>query len=312
LFFFDAALNFGGLVVSKYGNKQRDKMKTTNIPNRPTLWKGKLSFLIATIMIVLVVSCNNEDTEPDFSSEDKESAGLETMDDFFFDDADDLVMESLANEEAGGRTSTDDRLSCATISFTGTKESGILKVDFGDGCTGPHGNVRKGVILVQREGVWNEPGTHWTTDFFDYSINGVGIDGTRTVTVVSVSDSAIVHDIVLTDGRIIWPDGRVGTREVKRRRRHERDENHILDRLLIYGTAQGTLCNGRGYYIEILEPLIYDRKCWAEGVIIPVSGKKFIKHGNREITADYGDGTCDNIVTLTNKNGQTVRYEVGK
>ena len=43
-----------------------------------------------------------------------------------------------------------------------------------------------------------------------------------------------------------------------------------------------------------------------------MKGVKFIKHGNRELTVDYGDGTCDNIVTLTNKNGRTVRYEVGK
>jgi hypothetical protein len=45
-------------------------------------------------------------------------------------------------------------------------------------------------------------------------------------------------------------------------------------------------------------------------VIIPTSGVKLIKHGDRELTVDYGDGTCDNIVTLTNKNGRTVRYEV--
>jgi hypothetical protein len=27
---------------------------------------------------------------------------------------------------------------------------------------------------------------------------------------------------------------------------------------------------------------------------------------------DYGDETCDNIVTITNKNGRTWEYTVGK
>ena len=100
----------------------------------------------------------------------------------------------------------------------------------------------------------------------------------------------------------------------RRRLHHKREheiENHILQRLIIYGTAEGNHRNGRGYIIEILEPLVYDRRCAAEGVIIPVKGKKLIKHGDRQITVDYGDGRCDNIVTLINKNGRTKEIRVG-
>jgi hypothetical protein len=46
-------------------------------------------------------------------------------------------------------------------------------------------------------------------------------------------------------------------------------------------------------------------------VFIPVEGKKLIKHGQREITVDYGDGRCDNEVTITNKNGRSWEYTVG-
>ena len=290
-------------------------MKTPNSTNALQAWSGKLSLLCVSIMITLLVSCNNEDSTPDFSSEDTESAGFDSMDDYYFDDADEIVTEALTSADAefsGGRSSSDERLICAEVSHTGTKESGSLKVDFGTGCEDPRGNLRKGSIIVEREGAWNVQGSYWTITFLAYSINGVSIEGTRTVTVVSVTDSLITYDITLIGGIITWPDGRVATREVNRRREHERHENHLLDRLIIYGTAQGSLCNGRGYFIEIVEPLIYDRSCVALGVIIPVKGKKFIKHGNRELTVDYGDGTCDNFVTLTNKNGRSVRYEVGK
>jgi hypothetical protein len=61
-----------------------------------------------------------------------------------------------------------------------------------------------------------------------------------------------------------------------------------------------------------LEELVYDRSCLAEGVFIAVQGKKLVKHGARELTIDYGDGTCDNLVTLTNKSGVSLRYEVSK
>jgi hypothetical protein len=288
-------------------------MKTVNFPYVLHSLKGRLALLSMGIMIMLLVSCQNDDATPDFSAEDTESAGLDAMDDYYFDDADDLATEALAtDDQSGGRISSDERLACAVISHTGTKQEGILTVDFGDGCTDPRGNVRKGSIVVTHDGPWNSPGASWSITFLAYSINGITLEGTRTVQVVSVTDSLIVCDVTLVGGKITWPDGRFATREVNRRREHERNENHLLDRLIIYGKAQGALRNGRGYVIEILERLVYDRSCAAEGVIIPVKGVKFIKHGNRELTVDYGDGTCDNFVTLTNKNGRSVRYEVGK
>jgi hypothetical protein len=95
-------------------------------------------------------------------------------------------------------------------------------------------------------------------------------------------------------------------------REYHRNGNHLLDRLIIYGNAQGTCRNGRGFSIEILERLVYDRRCAEAGVFIAVEGKKLIKHGYRELTIDYGDGSCDNVVTLTNKSGLSTRYEVKK
>ncbi len=290
-------------------------MKTLNITNSLNALRGKIYFLFVGLSLALLVSCNNDETTPDFSPEEIEDANLDALEDSYFDDGDDMVTEAFTSTDAdlsGGKVNSDERLLCATLTRSGSKGDGSLRLDFGAGCTDPRGNVRTGAIVVVHEGSWNEAGSQWSITFEEYSINGIKIEGTRTVTVVSVTDSLVVYEVVLADGKITWPDGRVATREVNRRREHERNENNILDRLIIYGTAQGTFRNGRGYSIEILERLIYRRACAAEGVIIPVSGVKLIKHGNRELTVDYGDGTCDNIVTLTNKNGRTFRYEVKK
>ncbi len=290
-------------------------MKTLNINTSLNPWIGKFSFLILSLSLTLLVSCNNDETTPDLSVEEIEDANLDAIEDSYFDDGDDLVTEAFASTDAdllGGRVNSDERLLCATLTRSGSKAEGGLRVDFRTGCTDPRGNVRTGAIVVVHEGSWHEAGSQWTVSFEAYSINGIQIEGTRKITVVSVTDSLTIYDVVLTGGQLTWPDGRVATREVNRRREHERNENNLLDRLIIYGSAQGTFRNGRSYSIEILEKLIYRRACAAEGVIIPVSGVKLIKHGDRELTVDYGDGTCDNFVTLTNKNGRTVRYEVKK
>lgn len=276
---------------------------------------GKGILLGLSMALTLLVSCNNDEATPDFSAEDTESASADAVEDTYFEDADDMMTDALEEDDAafaGGKVSTDERFSCATREREGTKESGSLRIDFGAGCTDLRGNTRKGVIVVEHTGRWNEPGSVLNLSYENYSINGIGLEGNRKVTVLSVVDSTTTYDVVLTGGKITWPDGRVATREVNHKRERERHFNNLLNRLIIYGTAQGTFRNGRGYSIEILERLIYSHACLAQGVIIPVSGIKFIKHGDRELTVDYGDGTCDNIVTLTNKNGRTVRYEVGK
>lgn len=288
-------------------------MKTLNMNRTMHALAGKTILLGLSMALTLLVSCNNDEATPDFSAEDTESAGSDAVEDTYFEDADDMMTDALEEDDAanaGGKVSTDERFSCASRERAGTKESGSLRIDFGSGCTDPRGNTRKGVIVVEHAGRWNEPGSVLNISYENYSVNGIGIGGNRKVTVLSVVDSTTTYDVVLTGGKITWPDGRVATREVNHKRERERHLNNLLNRLIIYGTAQGTFRNGRGYSIEILERLIYSHACLAQGVAIPVSGVKFIKHGDRELTVDYGDGTCDNIVTLTNKNGRTVRYEV--
>lgn len=277
-------------------------------------FRSKFYLLLIGLSFVFVVSCNNEETTPDFSSEDMQDANLDAIEDSYFDDGDDLITEAFTSTDedvSGGRVNTDERLLCATVTRTGSKVEGNLRIDFGTGCTGPRGNVRAGAIVVTHQGDWNSVGSSWNVTYENYSINGVELEGTRTVTIVSATDSLVVADVRLTNGKITWPDGRVATREVNRRREHERHPgNHLLDRIIIYGTTNGVLPNGTIITIEILERLIYRRACAAEGVFIPVSGVKLIKAGDRELTVDYGDGTCDNVVILTNKNGRSVRYEV--
>lgn len=273
----------------------------------------KTGVIFFLILAFVVSSCNNMDTTSDFSAEDSDDASTETFDDSSNDDAEDLALTALTSEEAsGGKLATiDDRFVCAVVTRTGDKNAGTIRIDFGDGCTDKRGRVRRGAIVIVFNGFWSSPGSTWSVSLENYFIDGVNLAGTRTVLNITTDTTRRRFQVDMEDGSSTWPDGRVARRRLHHIREHERNTSNILIRLIIYGTAEGNHRNGRGYYIEILEPLVYDRACAAEGVIIPVKGKKLIKHGNRQIIVDYGDGRCDNIVTLINSNGRTKDIRVG-
>ena len=271
------------------------------------------------LLTFVATSCTEDKVDADTTLEDQESVQLDNMDEYYLEDADNLVSNVLEQESGstGGKIATDDeedsRLVCAEITRTGTEESGTIVIDFGDGCEDKRGNIRTGKIIVEFSGRWFLPGSFWSIEFVNYTINGVSISGIRTVNNISESEDSLVFEIKM-EATIIWPDGTEVTRKIHRKRHRELHDNNILDRLIAYATEDINHPKGRGFSVEILEPLVYSEACAEEGVIIPVEGVKLIKFGNgrRQLTVDYGDGTCDNVVAITNKDGRTWRYEVGK
>lgn len=282
-------------------------MKTQN--NNRIIQAGIFMFLIA--LGAWVSSCDTPETVSDFSAEDSESVVQESEEDAPIEDTDDLGLQTLSShQDAGGRVESDSRFRCATITRNGNKAEGSLVVDFGEGCQDAQGRTRRGKLLIEYRGRWSVAGSSWRLRFQDFYFNGVGIQGTRTVTNISTDSLNLAFDVVLEDGQASYPDGSIARRRLHHIRKHERDGNNVLDRLIVYGTAEGNNRSGRGYTIEIIEPLVYNRRCADEGVFIAVQGKKLVKSGDRELTIDYGDGRCDNTVTLINKNGRTKEYTV--
>lgn len=290
-------------------------MKTSMIKNAAYAVVRKLFFFAVSLVFTAVISCSQEDAGMSDSSDEQETATAASQENFYFEDGDEIAEEAFISEDvkaAGGKVAIDTRLSGAVLLHVGNVTHGSLRIDFGLGCEDLYGNIRKGIIVIDHVGRWNEEGAEWTITFSGYTVNGVHIEGTRKIKVVSATETLMVRDVELVGGKITWPDGTFATRDAHHRRERERNENQLLKRLIVYGDASGTLRNGREYYIEILEPLVYDRACAESGVFIAVKGKKLVKHGNRGVTIDYGDGTCDNIVVITTKAGATFTHEVKK
>lgn len=284
-----------------------------------------LPFLIRMVAVVavaclgLVVSCAED--EPQFSQE-AAYATEESNIDAYYADADDMagvaVAESDETEGDGGKMSAvarglqlnDDRF-CdvsvivdAELSLLLGIPVGDITIDFTDGCTDNSGNVRKGKVKVHFRGRKFRPNSLISITFENYEINGIKLNGVRTLTNLPTSTiEEPKFQVELENGSVEW-DGKIATREhcfvttwqrgvllnpeddvLKIRQCADSDE-----------AAEGTNRNGVHYKMFIKNELVYKRGC-----PMAISGvKEFVEvNSGKEIIIDYGSGTCDAVITMT-------------
>lgn len=269
------------------------------------------------LSLITMVSCDQD--KFDFTSNDAQNVENEAATDGYFEDADDMSTLAVAadnatstgsKESASGRAGVkpaDLRFTCATVTLEFAADNsldvphGYITIDFGTGCTDLRGNTRKGIIKVEFDGRRFMPGSVIITTLQGYSINGIALEGTRTVTNTSASlEATPTFTIVLDGGKATWPDGSIATREVNRTRRWIRAANPLQDEWTVEGTAAGTNRNNRVYQVEITTPLVYKRECAVGSrVFMAVEGTKVLTVDGKTVIIDYGDGTCDRTVTIT-------------
>lgn len=267
--------------------------------------KSALFSLIAVFFLILTACDSNDDPiSTDISSAISTD---EEVVDGYFEDTDDVVFEANDKIEAtNGRSAMDDGESltrCAEI--THDTENKTITIDFGDGCEGPGGKIRSGKVIITYTDRKYVPGAVWVYTLENYTVNGIALEGTKTLTNVSASeDDYLSFNKVLEGGKATWPDGTFATREVNKTFTWIRERFPINDEFHVEGEASGVTKDGVSYQVDILSTLIYKRKCRRAGVHIAVQGLKSVVKGDEEVLIDFGDGECDNLVTVT-KNGES-------
>ncbi|HZY81449.1 MAG TPA: hypothetical protein VFE50_18125, partial [Cyclobacteriaceae bacterium] len=130
-----------------------------------------------------------------------------------------------------------------------------------------------------------------------YSINGVTLDGTRTVTNVTSGNGPVQKfTITLANGKAIWANGDDATREVSL----TREWDPSTGQWTVTGEANGTNRNNAAYEMKITKALVYKRECAIRNkVFMAVEGTKELTVDGKLITIDYGAGDCDRMVTVT-------------
>jgi hypothetical protein len=274
---------------------------------------AKISSWLVFSLLVGISSCKEEDER--ITIQDTKDISEEAVTDSYFQDMDDMAGVAIEtpteDEYAGGRVSgtitiDDHRFDCPGVVVTLTRDAastkanpkGILTVDFGSGCQDNRGNTRKGKLTFSYNGRRFLPQSSVVTTTENYSINGVKLEGVRTMTNVQNSTAAAPrYNIVLTGGKATFEDGSVAERTSNITLEWVRAANPTEDQLIIDQTsvANGKTRGGKTYEVSVLESLKYKRFCG-----IAVDGiKKYVIDNNKEITIDYGDGGCDKEVAIT-------------
>jgi hypothetical protein len=257
-------------------------------------------------------SCDKDDDQVAVETHTAES---EVAMEMAFDDVDYITFEGmeLSNNIYEARIAHDEGpLGEACVSTSFSLQNGITTIDFGDGCEGSDGKLRKGKIIISHTGRYFAPGSVITTHLENYSVNNIKIEGIRTVTNTSTQRTLTpVFNVRIEGGKLTWPDGTSATREINQTRTWKLSLNPDEIEYYIEGDASGVNRRGITYSTIIDSKLVYTVKCVHSDFYLPSSGKKSIILTNPEqiIEVDYGNGTCDNKLNISTE-GRSREIEI--
>lgn len=174
-----------------------------------------------------------------------------------------------------------------------------LTIDFGTGQICGDGRARAGKLVADFYGRWSEEGSYVEIVPDGYSVNTWPVLFTKTITNNGRnSDGNLTFSTEVVDGRIATPQGTIFYTS-ERETEWTFGESTPLDvsdnEYVITGTASGTARNTLSFTATIDEPLLVRANCpnIVQGIIS-------ITPDNRDTrTIDYGNGGCDNLVTIS-------------
>ena len=271
-------------------------------------FKKVIPSLFTLVLIFGIYSCDLiEDPQAGLTGDSSAALTAELSGESNFNMIEELTFSALRSSGLDARVeiAVDPTIDCAEISFTGTLSQGTLTVDFGDdGCTGLDGKLRKGKIIISVNGPWYSVGNTTSVSLVNFSIDGIQIEGTWSLTATKFDLSEQDYEIVLINGIVTWPNGTFTLRESTRTYAFIYNPENWLDLTVsVEGVASGITTNGISYESVITDPLIFEALCAAsQADKLPVEGIIEItsnKPGFSKIVIDFGPGSCDNTFTVT-------------
>lgn len=260
--------------------------------------------LTAIFCIALAAtSCNDDETLMNNESEEAQMTELASVGENESDDVLEVLDQAEVSQAAKSAAKTNEL--CATV--TNDAENHILTIDFGAGCVGPYGRTRSGKILVAYSGTLNDGVSNRIITFDNYVVNNKAVTGSIELRDITVNeDETITSTKKLVGLTITFPNGESVSYTGSRTREwiegvRDGDPNNNVFRLT--GSVEGRWSNGRTFTHVIVEPIISNWGCAAEGGFARVSGivevRKLGGYVNRKRVTNYGNGTCDNSFTVT-------------
>jgi hypothetical protein len=262
--------------------------------------KAKIFLMITAAILMTFSSCKKdpsllEQASLDLASDDAVSEAV--FEDVFntVDNASIILDDAMKNGDTKSTFLVGD--SCPAISVvhpsTGIWPK-IITIDYGTGCVGFYDNTRSGKIIIEITGPRREQSSKRTVTFENYYFNGIKVEGVKVFENLGLNaNQNFVISVILSDGKLILPDGKTIERNVN----HQREwiagfstGNIWDDECLVTGSATGRNADGVSYVRTITTALDWKRVC-----NFIVSGIVKIENGKTEpFNLDFGNGECDN------------------
>lgn len=259
--------------------------------------------LLAMAIVSLAIgfnSCKKSDVKEEFETT-FELSGNQAIADNLAEDANDMFMQVAVEKNVAGNFApdpgtTNDFIPCATVTVTplvGFPKT--IVIDFGTSCT-YNGNTRSGKINIVISDSVRKPNSTAVMTFDNYYINLYKVEGTytwlNTSTVGTRSWSRKTEN-----GKITAPDARYwlhsGLRYIVQTAGVSTPS--ILDDIFsVTGDHSVSNSSGATRVITVLEALQKKNACANID-----KGKLKVQGPNHYALIDFGDGTCDNLATIS-------------
>ncbi|WP_028890052.1 hypothetical protein [Tenacibaculum ovolyticum] len=214
----------------------------------------------------------------------------------------DAVVEDDSTEnnlESKGTTVVSNHPSCVQRTSEDTANGKIVTLDFGDGCIGRRGKEFAGKIII--EYVKTDDNFSKTLSFENFMVEGNTIEGGKSIVKIKENLNGNPQATFNVDITITLESGdeiiKKGTK-VKEKIAGADTDDRGDDVYSISGNWESIDKNGVVKTATITTNLIRE---WACRYI--VSGVIEIAKDGTEVTLNFGDGTCDNVATITDVNG---------
>ncbi|KAB1160782.1 hypothetical protein F7018_02600 [Tenacibaculum aiptasiae] len=191
--------------------------------------------------------------------------------------------------------------SCVVRTSEETATGKIVTLDFGDGCEGKRGREFAGKIII--EYVKTDSSFSKSVTFENFSVEGNSVEGGKSIVKVKENSNGNPEATFTIDIKITLESGveiiKKGTK-VKEKIEGADTDDRGDDVYSISGNWESINKNGVVKTATITTNL---RREWACKYI--VSGVIELSRDGATATLDFGDGSCDNLATLTDANGDT-------
>lgn len=283
----------------------------------------KLFLGLVVLSTMMLFSCNKEDNGI-FSNEDEAIASNDAAAESAIESSDYEVDLFTGSEESingsSSLKSTDESLFGGRYHFgktplitIETTDGGFPKtitVNYGDGVELTNGTTISGSIVIVVSAKPRSNGAVRTVTYNNFYIDSVNIAGNRTWT-FSISDQNGVVNTCVGEIVITFPDGTYINREIEKTRTFiagfDTPIDFSDDIIHIEGFTNSVSSEGFTFSSTIIEPLVRTGECRfiVQGIV------SMSKNDAAFAELDYGDGTCDDVATIT-KDGEVRQITLGK